>query len=520
MVLKLMSSWVRKGLGRTSFWRGVGLGTALGAGTTFALFPLNTRLNKDLSQATQALFHLMNISVAFVRTYCVYKKDLPLTERHTRAAEIFREAFERNGGTFIKLGQLAALLEMVVPDEYCAEMSKLFQKAPVTDFRFVRKLLETELGVRLEEVFSEFEETPIGSASIAQVHKAKLIDGTSVAVKVQHPNLRESLRADIYMVGLAIRLLNRLSPDYNYTWLIDDINYALPQEMDFRIEANNCIEIARLFRDDPIVKSPKVYESLCTSRVLVMEMIQGYSIENTQRLRSDGVRLRDVAKNLSRAFNKMIFEIGFVHGDPHPGNVFIEPNAKGGYKIVLLDHGIYRHMSEETKKAYAALWTGIVVRDEAKVIEACSRLGVQDLYRVFSSMITNQDYQVVMDSSQGDLIKRMYGSKSTSDLNQLRRKKAEQYKFHILRCLQNVNKELLMVMKVNSYLDSIENKLGPKFYNVFFTAKYAFARDYESRLEKSKGFAQKLRAYAYGVYLKFVLFVIRFYDFKQQLFGS
>lgn len=155
-------------------------------------------------------------------------------------------------------------MELLVPEEYCKAMSVMYQSAPETEWEKTRATIESQLGKKVEEVFSELEHKPVSSASIAQVHFGKLKTGEQVAVKVQHPWLAEEVTIDIKMTETLVNLGMAIFKDFNYGWLIKDMKLSLPQELDFRIEAENAIKSRKLFEDNEKVKIPKIYKKHST----------------------------------------------------------------------------------------------------------------------------------------------------------------------------------------------------------------------------------------------------------------
>jgi aarF domain-containing kinase len=201
--------------------------------------------------------------------------DAPREVKHTQAALIIKDCCIKNAGVYIKLGQLLATLEVIVPQEYTEVLKSMYEHAPVSSPHEIRTTVEREFGCRLETVFSEFDWTPISSASIAQVHRAKLREtGQSVAVKVQHDWLREQLPIDIKLTTALVIIGEALFPDeLNFRWLLYDLKKELPKELNFKIEAQNSQNIQKCFADDPRIKIPEVYPKYLTERVMIQEYI-------------------------------------------------------------------------------------------------------------------------------------------------------------------------------------------------------------------------------------------------------
>ena len=185
-------------------------------------------------------------------------------------------------------------------------------------------MVKTELGAELEDIFEEFEAKPIKSGSIAQIHLARLKStGEKVAVKIQHSKLREELFLDIKMCEIFVNIGQAVFSDFNYQWMIDDMRLNLPQEVDFLIEASNCEKMGKLVKNEPRISTPKIFRKQTTSKILTMSFEEGFAITHKDRMRKEGIDVNAVAKELAYCFSKSIFEYGFVHADPHPGNIFV-----------------------------------------------------------------------------------------------------------------------------------------------------------------------------------------------------
>lgn len=201
--------------------------------------------------------------------------ELPREEKHTKAALIIKDCCIKNAGVYIKLGQLLATLEVIVPQEYTEVLKSMYEHAPVSSPAEIRTTIEREFGCKLESVFSEFDWAPISSASIAQVHRATLREtGQSVAVKVQHDWLKEQLPIDIKLTTALVIIGEALFPDeLNFRWILYDLEKEMPKELNFKIEAQNSQNIQRCFADDPRIKIPDVYPKYLTERVMIQEYI-------------------------------------------------------------------------------------------------------------------------------------------------------------------------------------------------------------------------------------------------------
>jgi aarF domain-containing kinase len=204
-------------------------------------------------------------------------------------------------------------------------------------------------------------------------------------VKVQHRWIREQIPGDIKLTVMGARFAKWLfKDDFRFMWLAEEFESRLPLELDFRLEAENCVKSKRLFKETPYVQVPTVYNA--TPRVLVMSFEKGYPINQVRKLNAEGYDLREVANLVSQTFAQMIFKDGFVHADPHPGNLLVTKDDKGKTKIVLLDHGVYTTLSEETRHAYTELWRSLISQDNDQLKQSSERLGCP-YFELFASVI-------------------------------------------------------------------------------------------------------------------------------------
>jgi len=203
-------------------------------------------------------------------------------------------------------------------------------------------------------------------------------------------------------------------PDFKYGWLPEEFQVRLPNELDFKKEAKNAKRCKEIFKNNPNVAVPSVYDELTSERVLTMSFESGISATNVQEMHRQGMDLKRVARLISESFIHMIFEKGFVHSDPHPGNIFVRPKKMADgtqdVEVVLLDHGIYTDLTQETRLSYTKLWRGILTQNELKIKQASKELGA-DFFELFTSMIVNRKYEDVMDERSAYKTKSRLGEK-------------------------------------------------------------------------------------------------------------
>jgi len=303
-----------------------------------------------------------------------------LIDVHSRVAKRWFDVCSENGGLYIKLGQSCQQLNHVLPAEYTELFSKMFDAAPPVPTKDILKVFREDFdGKTPDEIFSEFDPEPIASASIAQVHKAVLPDGRKVAVKIQKPYIERQIPWDLSCYRLLVFCLEKIFELPMY-WTVDSVCDSIRQEADFRIEARNAEMASVGLSEGSDAYVPKIHKELTTKRVLTMEWIEGVRMTDTKSLSNMGFSISEVMTKVVETFSEQIFLTGFIHADPHPGNVLIRPSPMEPAKpqVVLLDHGLYVKASEKFRKDYCKLWVAMVLMDTDAVRDVCSSWGVAD----------------------------------------------------------------------------------------------------------------------------------------------
>jgi aarF domain-containing kinase len=282
------------------------------------------------------------------------------------------------------------IIHLVWPVPVCLQV-------PSVDYEQVKKTIEAELGKSMEEVFLEFDHQPTAAASLAQVHKAVLLDGTPVAVKVQYPRVGPFLEIDLKVHEIAIRV---------YSWFDDDfemndetlkmIHTQLRRELDFRIEGSNAIKARENFSNNHKVYVPLVLQKLTTEHVLTMEWISGMKINDLKSIQIRGWNRADIAETVISCLSEQMFLYGFLHADPHPGNIFLRPNPDRpeDFQVVLLDHGLYVDIHSELRKNFATYWKYLVLQDTKKLEELCQIMQIKHPH-LFASMMLMQSFDSI-----------------------------------------------------------------------------------------------------------------------------
>jgi ubiquinone biosynthesis protein len=293
--------------------------------------------------------------------------------QHVSQPERLRRACEELGPTFVKLGQLAAARTRVFPQEFTDELARLQDEVTPLPFAQIRAVLETELKRPLAEVFSSVEEQPLGSASVAQVHRARLLTGQEVVVKVQRPGIQLTVRDDLAILRRLALLAETHLPEWRArrpVALVDELGRTLERELDFTCEAGHLERFAWQFREEPAIYLPALYRSFTTPRVLVMEYVHGIKASKLDEIKAAGMDSRELGRRIADLMMKQIFTHGFFHADPHPGNVRIMADQR----ISFLDFGMMGHLDPGTRMSFVDLVWGIVRRDESAVAAALLKL--------------------------------------------------------------------------------------------------------------------------------------------------
>ena len=264
------------------------------------------------------------------------------SEVHKRSANTLLDLCNKNGGCFIKVGQHIGALDYLLPEEYVSTMKVLHSNAPKMNLDDVYTVLQENLNADPKEVFNDFDEEPLGTASLAQVHKAKLKEsGEEVAVKVQHRYVKKHSFVDINTMDFLVRVVNYVFPQFEFMWLAEEMRKNLPLELDFRQEGHNAEKVTNMLANLTWLKVPKIHWPLSTDRVLVMEYCEGGHINDKDYIVRNGIDAATISKNVSQMYSEMIYIHGYVHCDPHPGNVLVRKNKNGNSELILLDHGLY-----------------------------------------------------------------------------------------------------------------------------------------------------------------------------------
>lgn len=293
---------------------------------------------------------------------------------HRRSAERLLEALKKNSGIYVKLGQHVAAVQ-VLPKEWTETMRPLQDQCFPTPVERTDEMLREDFGMGIDDMFTDFEPNPIGVASLAQVHRA--VDkrtGRRVAVKVQHADLQEFAAVDMATVNFAIHFVKYIFPDFEFSWLGEEMNVMLPLEMDFRHEAANsarCMGDFLHLKGKTSLYLPEVFWA--EKRCMVMEFIEGGRVDDLMYLKKHKIDRNQVSQELARIFSQMVYINGYFHADPHHGNLLIRPKALGStspfnFDVCLLDHGQYFDVPDDLRVNYAHFWLSLIKSTSKKTI--------------------------------------------------------------------------------------------------------------------------------------------------------
>lgn len=323
---------------------------------------------------------------------------------HTRWERI-RLIMEELGPTYIKLGQMLSNRPDFVPEPLIKELEKLLDKVPPFGIEKAREIIEAELGKPIDEIFLYLDEIPIGSASIGQVHRARLINGDDVVVKVQRPDAKRQVVADLSLIREFVKLTENYfikAGILNPIEIVDTFARSLQNELDYFTEARNLEQFGTLYRSLDHLYVPKPYRDLTSKKVLTIEFISGCKVNDVPTIKSWGLRPKDIAKNGLNIYLNQIFEGGVFHADPHPGNILIKPNGK----IALIDFGMVGKLMQSQKYAFAGVFISLAKKDAKSMATNLRQLATDheiDDMRAFEYDLNDmiQDYGTMADDDIG-----------------------------------------------------------------------------------------------------------------------
>ncbi|KAI9727152.1 MAG: hypothetical protein M1828_007353 [Chrysothrix sp. TS-e1954] len=484
--------------GRNNSWKPsrrlvIGL-TAAGAGTGLVLYTDSGKFIYGATTRTARVVYTLIQCINDYRKTLKQKADHELAVYddllkacHKRCAQRTLTAMEKNGSIFIKLGQHLSSLNYLLPSEWCDTFVPLQDHCPVSPFESIRTMVEHDTGQQFTEVFQDFEKVPLGAASLAQVHLAQdKRSGRTVAVKVQHPSLDSWAPLDLALTKFTFAQLKRAFPDYDLTWLSNEMAISLPQELDFALEGENALRARDFFKD--VQGIPLIIPDVLWAkrRILVMEYVTGHRPDDLDYLDKNNISRDEVSATLARIFNTMIFARGApLHCDPHGGNIAVKVNpsrsAPHNFDIILYDHGLYRTIPTDMQRNYAKLWLAVLDADEdnmRKYAKETANISDED-FPLFASAITGRDYRAVTSNVKNT-------PRSLEEKQAMSDALGEGLLQQLVHLLGKVPRIILLILKTNDLTRSLDTNLhtrqGP-MRSFLILARYAAQTVFDEQVE-------------------------------------
>jgi predicted unusual protein kinase regulating ubiquinone biosynthesis (AarF/ABC1/UbiB family) len=298
--------------------------------------------------------------------------------RYRRVAQRYRRLATRLGGVWIKVGQFLSARVDMLPEAITSELSGLQDEVAPESAAAMRSVIEAELGAPVDQVFDAFDDRPLASASLGQVHRARVGD-QRVVIKVQRPDIHQRLEVDLVALRVVVGWLKHYPPvarRADLDALVAEFSRTLWAEVDYIAEAENARRFGAMFAADAGVRVPKVLDSHSTRRVLTLEDVYAIKVTDYAVIEAAGVSRAEVAERLFRTYLQQIFNEGFFHADPHPGNLFVDPNGESGWRLVFVDFGMVGHVSERMRQGLRDMVVGVGVRDMDRLARSYEELGV------------------------------------------------------------------------------------------------------------------------------------------------
>ncbi|MFN4082176.1 MAG: ABC1 kinase family protein [Bacteroidia bacterium] len=415
---------------------------------------------KHLKRYRQVLKVLLKYGLDDIIDHTSLRKILPglllhkkmqgkyIKQTYTRSERI-RKALEELGPTYIKFGQILSNRADLLPQDLIDELEKLQDAVPGFEFSDVRRIIETDLNDKIENLFAWFNETPIASASMAQVHEARLHNGQKIVVKVQRPDIADIIDLDLQILSELAELaennfekLNRFEP----VELVKSLKKSMNRELNFLLEANNMIQFSLMFKDYDGVYIPKVYSHLSTRRVLCMEYINGIKVNNVTELRNHAYNLNEIAEKGLYIYFEQIFRHGIFHADPHPGNVLV----MHGEKIALIDFGMVGVLTKHDKNAFRDFMIAITRGNFRMLIDSIEKLTKRK--RIANKEELEYDLRILLDEFPPHTIDQRNISEIVERLQQI-----------IYKHQLNFPNDFFLLLRTLVILDGISQILDPNF---------------------------------------------------------
>ncbi|MCK9591725.1 MAG: AarF/ABC1/UbiB kinase family protein [Methanoregula sp.] len=377
------------------------------------------------------------------------RPGLPRPGKTSDASTVYeriRLALEELGPTFVKFGQIMSTRAELLPPELINELKKLQDHAKPLPFSKVRGVIEQNYP-NCDEWYLKIDETPVASASIAQVHSAILKDGTRVALKIQRPGIDEIIEIDIGILQSMAERIETVFPEtrmYNPVGMVDDFAHQIRKELDFTRDARNADRMARNFRDTPGIRFPKIYWKYSSPQIMVMDYIEGVRIDDPEAIIAMGLDPHEIGVRGFHAYLKMIFEDGFFHGDPHPGNLLVTKEGD----IAFLDFGIIGILRPEKQQGFINLLFALMNDDIELMLRSLEGFGIV-INESDREALRDDLYIMMHDFNGGEEVSRFNFRLVVTELTDSMRR----YRLKVPMNLMLLLKVFMMVLDIGMRLD-------------------------------------------------------------------
>jgi ubiquinone biosynthesis protein len=448
-------------------------------------FHYKKRFLKGLLVALRIIisYRLFNIISVFIG---VKRKQQLHKNLHRRNAVFFRKKAIEMKGLMIKVGQFLSSRVDFLPDEYTSELSLLQDSVPPHDYNKIKRRIIEELGAAPEDIFLKFNAEPIAAASLGQVHEAVLKDGRPAAVKIQYPDIEKIIETDIRMFKMVIRFLRGRYGRINFDMLHDEFSRIIRAELDYIEEGKNAERFSQNFRGDERVIFPAVYWEYTTRHVLTLEFVEGIKITECDVIKKSGINCVGTATLLGEIYSRMIYLHGFFHGDPHPGNIFVQQ----GPRLVFVDFGMVQAIPDRIKKELRRFANAIVERDPEDAV---------DSLRKMEFILEGADYSAIIDIARSLMDK--YRNISPKELKELTINDIWDEIDNVIKVLDfiQIPNNFILLGRTIGILNGISSRLNPEI-NIIEIGK-PFIKEFlkggtkeqvELALKELKDFGEKL----------------------------
>lgn len=377
-----------------------------------------------------------------------------------KQAERLRHALNDLGATFIKLGQALSTRPDLLPPEYIAELGKLQDEVPPMPFEKLEKVFVQELGKPIAEIFEEFDPEPLASASIGQVYSGRLKNNQKVVVKIRRPGVAKTIDQDLEILATMAQWITdhtALGKLYDLVAFVDEFSFRLRNELDYIREGQNANIFRRNFNGDPTIYIPYIYWELTTHQVITMERVYGIKINDVDALRAAGINMRLVAENAGRFTLRQLFEFGFFHADPHPGNFFVQPDGS----LSIVDFGMVGRLTPNMKKSLLAMIIAVASGDAEGLVDELMDAGMTRRAVQYRAMAMDLDH--LFENYLGGSAQFLTASQVLNEILNLA------YRHGLM-----LPGELAMLIRLSTINEGISMSLYPEFRMLDFAAPYVF----------------------------------------------